>query len=267
MRTLDVSGNLILTMTPLKGMTDICQHYLQNDQNDTKFVTTATWYDAYHLSENEKKLLRKTLRPHELEAREKGIPSLGAGKVYPIKENDILVEPFKIPDTYGHCFGMDFGWTNPTAIVWGAKDFTTGIVYIYDVYTASECTPAQHAKIIKQKNVKGVCDPTGLGSSQADGRNLIQQYLENGVSLSTADNNVEAGLMQVLDAMREGKLKVFSHLESFLSEFRLYRRSANGKIVKKHDHLMDAMRYLIVSGIYNQPRDKTIQRPSDWRTV
>lgn len=267
MRTFDVSGSIILTMTPLKGMTDICQHYLQDEGRTNKSVITATWDDANHLSESDKCILRKTLRPHELEAREKGVPSLGSGKVYPIKECDILVEPFKIPNSYAHCFGMDFGWTNPTAIVWAAKNFETGIIYIYDTYSASECTPVQHAKVIKEKGVNGVCDPAGLGSNQSDGRNLIQQYLENGVVMTIADNNVEAGLMQVLDAMRDGKLKVFSHLENWLSEFRLYRRNESGKIVKKHDHLMDATRYLISSGIYSQQFSKQIKRTNNWKTV
>tara|TARA_R110000868_G_scaffold189695_2_gene433126 strand:- start:170994 stop:172361 length:1368 start_codon:yes stop_codon:yes gene_type:complete len=268
MRTLDVEGSLILTMTPLKGMTDICQHYLQQEVKETTFVTTATWDDAFHLNDSEKEKLRKTLRPHELEAREKGVPSLGAGKVFPIKESDILVEPFAIPSHFSRCFGMDFGWTNPTAIVWGAKDLSTGILYIYEAYTASECTPAQHAKVIKEKGVKGVCDPAGLGGSQSDGVNLIQQYLEHGVSLTTADNNVEAGLMQVLDAMRTGKLKVFNHLESWLHEFRLYRRKEDGKIVKRYDHLMDATRYLVVSGIFSTGYEKRVKRAqTDWKTI
>ena len=33
------------------------------------------------------------------------------------------------------------------------------------------------------------------------------------------------------------------------AEYRLYRRDDDGNIVKKFDHLMDAMRYWCVSGI------------------
>jgi hypothetical protein len=46
-----------------------------------------------------------------------------------------------------------------------------------------------------------------------------------------------------------GRLKVFSTCRNFLSEFRIYRRDDNGKIVKENDHLMDAARYLIMSGM------------------
>ena len=36
---------------------------------------------------------------------------------------------------------------------------------------------------------------------------------------------------------------------NWLSEFRLYRRDEKGNVVKENDHLMDATRYLVVSGL------------------
>ena len=57
--------------------------------------------------------------------------------------------------------------------------------------------------------------------------------------------------------MTTGKLKVFRSLGNFLSEFRLYRRDEDGKVVKDRDHLMDAMRYLLMSG-----RDRMKAKPA-----
>ena len=45
-----------------------------------------------------------------------------------------------------------------------------------------------------------------------------------------------------------GRLKVQEHLHHWRSEFRKYHRDEQGKIVKANDHLMDATRYLVVSG-------------------
>jgi hypothetical protein len=42
---------------------------------------------------------------------------------------------------------------------------------------------------------------------------------------------------------------VFSTLVNFKAEYRIYRRDENGHIVKQFDHLMDDMRYLIMSGL------------------
>jgi hypothetical protein len=68
------------------------------------------------------------------------------------------------------------------------------------------------------------------------------------LKLETAVNAVEAGIYQTWQLMSAGKLKVFRSLGNWLSEFRLYQRDRDGKILKQNDHLMDATRYLVMSG-------------------
>lgn len=271
LRTLDVGGQLMLTMTPLQGMTDVCEHFMK-DETGTKQVVQASWDDALHLSIKEKERLRRSLRPHELEAREKGIPSLGSGKIFPVKEADITCKRFDIPSHFKRAFGIDFGWTNPTAIVWGAYDADEDVLYITDVYAVCEQPPSVHAEYIKHKGkwIPGVCDPAGRSATQADGISLMNRYAEHGVFLQQADNSVEAGLMNVLERMQSGRLKIFDDLEPWLKEFRLYRRDEKGKIVKRNDHLMDATRYLTVSGL-SVARIQTIntkrRKASSWMGV
>jgi phage terminase large subunit-like protein len=275
MRTLDVSGNIILTMTPLKGMTDVCLHFLNSENDVRKNVIQATWDDATHLKIDEKNILRKSLRPHELEAREKGIPSLGAGKVFPIMEASVVVDPFKIPDEYVQVFGMEVGWTNPTAVVWLAYDKELDIVYLVDSYIQNESTPAEHTVHIQNRGkwIPGVCDPAGGGASQSDGTSIIDRYAEHGLYLTKANNSVEAGLMEMLERMQNGRFKVFSNQASWLQEFRLYRRDESGRIVKKHDHLMDATRYALVSGLLLAKTkkfmadSKKLMRNTNWRSI
>ena len=84
--------------------------------------------------------------------------------------------------------------------------------------------------------------------SQVDGTRLIEQYSDLGLLLAPAENAVEAGLYAVWERLSDGRLFVFSSLQNWLSEFRIYRRDEKGKIVKQNDHLMDATRYLILSG-------------------
>ena len=69
-----------------------------------------------------------------------------------------------------------------------------------------------------------------------------------GLKVEPAINAVEAGIYACEQLMYSGKLKAFSSLGSWYSEFRLYRRDQQGKIVKEGDHLMDAMRYLVMAG-------------------
>jgi hypothetical protein len=44
-------------------------------------------------------------------------------------------------------------------------------------------------------------------------------------------------------------MKIFRTLRNTIAEIRIYRRDENGKIVKENDHLMDAKRYLVMTGM------------------
>jgi hypothetical protein len=93
----------------------------------------------------------------------------------------------------------------------------------------------------------GVIDPACLGS-QMDGKTAMEIYERLGLQLNPAVNAVEAGLTEVWNLMVSGRLKVQEHLHNWRSEFRKYHRDEKGKVVKANDHLMDATRYLVVSG-------------------
>ncbi len=250
LRTATLQGHILLTMTPLLGMTDLCHRFLAQ-QVPHRQVIRAGWNDTPYLAESEKDQLRRSLRPHEIEAREAGTPRLGAGKVFPIAETDIAIQRFPIPPCFKRVYGIDFGWTNPTAIVWGAYDDETDILYITHCHLAAEQTPAEHCAVIQQHGswIPGVCDPAGQAVNAQDGTSVMDIYTRHGVYLTRANNSVEAGLLHMLERMRAGRLKVFADLETWWREFRIYRRHTNGRVVKQHDHLMDATRYLVMSGL------------------
>jgi hypothetical protein len=60
---------------------------------------------------------------------------------------------------------------------------------------------------------------------------------------------VETGIQEVYDRISTGRFKVFASCAAFFEEFRLYRRDEKGKIVKRGDHVLDAVRYLVGSGL------------------
>ena len=77
-----------------------------------------------------------------------------------------------------------------------------------------------------------------------------EPHRELGLELSPAVNAVEAGITEVWNLLVSGRLKVMESLVNCLREFRKYHRDdkGSGKVVKRDDHLMDATRYLVVSG-------------------
>ena len=223
-----------------------------------KAVTTCTWDDVPHLSEEAKADMLQSYPPYQRDARSKGIPQLGSGAIYPIPESEIVVPDFNIPTTWHHAYGMDVGW-NWTAAVWGAKDPVSKVTYIYSCYKRGEAEPSIHAAAIRGRGVwiPGTIDPASRGRSQKDGTSLIDDYRALGLTLYPADNSVESGLLLVWNMLSTGMLKVFQSCQQYLEEYRLYRRDEKGRVVKQNDHLMDAKRYLVVSGL-----DVAIPKPT-----
>jgi phage terminase large subunit-like protein len=253
LRTMTTNGILLLTFTPLMGITDIVKDFLMVEEakrDSGKFVVQATWDDAPHLTPESKAELLASIPPYQQQARSKGVPQLGAGAIFPIAESDIVVKDFEIPKWYPRAFGLDVGW-NRTAAIWGAKNLETGTLYLYSEHYQGQAQPVVHAEGIKSRGawIRGVVDPAARGRSQVDGTQLIEIYRQCGLDLSPANNAVEAGLYQMWQLMSAGKLKVFASLQNWLREYRLYHRDSDGKVVKSDDHALDASRYLVMSGI------------------
>lgn len=255
LRTMTNDGMVLLTFTPLLGMSEVVLQFLPGGKLDetakgTKFVVMATWDDAPHLSQTAKEELWASIPPFQRDARSKGIPQLGAGAIYPVPESDLLVDPFQIPDYWPQGYGMDVGW-NATAALWGAWDREKDVLYLSHAYKRGQAEPDVHSTAIKRPGewIPGVIDPASRGRSQKDGSRLIEDYRNLGLKLEFAQNAVEAGLHEVWQRMVTGRLKVFKTLADWLAEFRLYRRDEKGRVVKENDHLMDCMRYLVQSGL------------------
>lgn len=255
-RTATTGGMVLLTFTPLSGLSDVVMSFMpggdikeQTDEVASRFVVMATWDDVPHLDERTKEMLFASYMPHQRDARTKGIPALGSGAIYPVPESDIVVPDFSIPDHFCRAYGMDVGW-NRTASIWGAIDRDTGSIFLHSEHYRAEAEPVVHAEAIKSRGdwIPGAIDPASRGRSQKDGDQLIELYKGFGLDLTPADNAVEAGIYDVWSLMSAGKLKVFASCSNWISEYRIYRRDDKGKIVKKNDHLMDCTRYFVRTG-------------------
>ncbi len=222
-----------------------------------KFCIQATWDDVPHIDEETKAELVKSIPPYQLTARSKGIPQLGSGAIFPVPENDVVVPDMPVPEYAPRVYGLDVGW-NRTACVWAWRNNETGVIYLYSEYYRGQAEPSVHAQGIMSRGewIPGVIDPAARGRSQRDGKKLIDDYQHLGLDLEPAQNTVESGIYEVLQLLSSGKLKVYKSLVNWLQEFRIYQRDKDGKIIKANDHLMDATRYLILSG-----RERFRQKP------
>lgn len=251
-RTLTTQGIVLTTFTPLQGMSEVVTGFLEptEEARAHKHYIQAGWQDVPHLSEGDKAALMATTPPYQIKARTEGEPVLGSGAIYPLAEETIKVPTRVIPESWRRVYGMDVGW-NRTAVIWAAQDPGSHAIELYDEHYMGQGEPASHAAAIKARGdwIQGVIDPASKGRSQKDGEQLIATYrFDLGLRIQPAQNAVEAGILEVWNLMITGRLRVQQHLTNWFSEFRKYHRDEQGKIVKANDHLMDATRYLVVSG-------------------
>lgn len=264
-----------ITFTPLLGMSEVVMRFLMPKAGDpgTKHrkVTTMTIDDAEHYSAEEKEKIVASYPAHEREARAMGIPSLGSGRIFPVPESDIRVNPFDIPAYWPRINGIDFGWDHPTAGVQLAWDRDSDCIYVIRCHRASETTPVNHAAAMR---AWGAWVPTawphdGLQHDKGSGEQLAKQYGRAGLKMlperatfPNGSNGVEAGLMEMLERMQTGRWKVFSNLDDWFEEFRMYHRK-DGKVVKERDDLLSASRYgmMMIRFAKTRPTEESLLSP------
>lgn len=246
-------GIIYMTFTPLLGMSDVVARFLTKKEPGTH-DTNMTIEDALHYSPKRRAEIIRGYLPHEREARAKGIPVLGSGRVFPVEESLLRVAPFPIPHHWPRICGVDFGWDHPAAGVWLAWDRETDTVFVYDCYKQQEQTAIYHASYISNKGawIPVAWPHDGLQHGKQDGEELATAYRKHGANMleeyatSEADgNSLEASVGDCLERMMTGRLKVFSHLDQWWDEFRLYHRD-KGLVVKVNDDIMSAMRYAVM---------------------
>jgi hypothetical protein len=214
----------------------------------SKATVMAGWSDVPHIPEEEQARLLAATPPHLRDARSKGIPRVGAGAIYPFESEAITVPDFDISPHWPRGYGFDVGW-RATAAIWGAWDRLSDVIYLYREYKRGEAEPAVHVAAIRNGGAQmiGASDPAARNRSSKDGTRLWDSYADLGLDLIPAENAVEAGLFECWERFSSGRLKVFASLAKTLAELRLYRRDDKGRVVKENDHLMDCMRYLVMT--------------------
>jgi hypothetical protein len=223
------------------------------EKSDDRHITQMTIDDVSHYSDEEKARIVSSYPAHEAEARLRGIPVLGSGRIFPVAEDLIACPQREIPDYWPRIGGMDFGWDHPFAAVELAWDRDADVVYVTRAHRQREATPIFHAAALRPWDLLWAWPRDGRRETlEGAGVALAEQYQQQGLAMchehaQFADGSVsvEAGLMDMLSRMQSGRFKVFSHLNDWFEEFRLYHR-ADGKVVKLGDDLMSATRYAVM---------------------
>ncbi len=259
MRLLDQSGRLILSMTPLNGMTwvyDEIASQPNTPERQAHWIHTRDnpWQrDAARLAS----VFGEMSEAAEAARAEGRFVSL-QGLVFKEWSRELhLVERFDIPEDWPRYRAIDFGTRNPTAVLWGAVD-PDGVLYIYREHYEAEKTLEHHAEVMNSF-------PEEIEMTWADPKHpqlMLDLITTWNVDCVKANKHVRPGINKVrtrlAGSMVGGEfvpgVVIFDDLKHFLREIEGYvwdpnaSRSSDGKEQpkKKDDHLMDCFRYLTV---------------------
>lgn len=269
-RTNVSAGPVFTTFTPLLGVSGVVSRFL-HETSASRHVTTLTIEDAEHFTPAERAAIIASYPKHEVEARTRGVPILGSGRIFPVEESLIRCERRELPKHWARIGGLDFGWTHPSAAVELAWDRDADVVYVVKCWRLSEASPVVQAAALRHWGEKlpwAWPRDGGRETLEGAGQALAAQYRREGLNLlfhhaqfEDGGVSVEAGLMDMLTRMESGRLKVFDHLNDWFEEFRLYHRK-NGKVFKERDDLLSATRYALMMLRFA----RTTEKPQPRRT-
>jgi Terminase RNaseH-like domain/Terminase large subunit, T4likevirus-type, N-terminal len=163
--------------------------------------------DVEHYSDDDKKTTIASYPAHELEARTKGIPALGSGRIFPIEESKIAIDHRDFPPHWPRIGGMDFGWDHPFAAVELVWDRGADVVYVSKTHRLKEASPVIHAAALRAwgKELPWAWPRDGRRETlEGAGIALAKQYKDQGLNMLSEHAqfedksvSVEAGLMDM----------------------------------------------------------------------
>lgn len=241
-----------MTFTPLNGRSAVVIRFTDEDSPD-RGITTMTLDDALHIPADVRKKMEEGYLPHEREARARGVPMLGSGRIFMTPENSII-EPTieQVPIFWRKLWAIDFGIGHPFAAVlllWEEPD-GADIIHVHHTIRMADALPIVHAAAMKAVGAEvSVAYPKdGDDREKGSGEPLSKLYRAQQLKMlheyaTWPDGSVstDAGIAEWDERERTGRLKVAAHLGDWLEERRFYHRK-EGKIVKIKDDLMSATR-------------------------
>jgi phage terminase large subunit-like protein len=253
-------GKLITTFTPLKGKTAVVARFIDEESPDRGMVTM-TIEDALHYTPEQRKAIIASYPAHERDARTKGIPMLGEGRVFPYPDSAILEDPLTyIPEHWVKLWGIDFGIAHPFAAVLILWDKDNDVIHVHHAIKFSDGLPINHAAAMRPIGaaVPVAWPHDGNNREKGSGESLSKAYRKDPCNLLLLPQHstfpeggysLEAGVMELQQRMTTGRLKVAAHLASWINEFQMYHRK-DGLIVAVNDDLLSATRQAMMMRRY-----------------
>lgn len=281
MRLIDYGGDELFTMTPLQGMSwmfdEIWEPFVKHTLREAT-VVVVDMDDNPYLDEKTKTRALAGLSSEERKARKSGRFVHFAGMIYDEFSHSRHVIPERaageaVPQDAKVYVGIDPGIRNMAAVVWCYLTPQDQMV-VFDELALQGHTIGQVAEAIKLTNLKHgyrqgnaviplqvqwyVIDPSARNVSHQTGRSDQSEFVDHGIVTILGQNSVTAGINRVKERLENDRLLVTANCAVLLSQFKRYRWKTASRSeddpkeqpVKTDDHLLDALRYVVMSRPY-----------------
>lgn len=274
-------GWAVFMGTP-KGYNHWYETVMDAQENPEWFFSRATWRDnpaitpefiAKVRADAERKgRLNTFLQEYELEFRSV------EGSVYPDFKRDVhcAIKPEDIPEQGAIYAAVDFGWENPTAVLFVKIDFDNNWYVFDEIYaqhtTINDLAPMIRQKIGDERLVLMVGD-----SAQAEHIASLQEKGFPIIPASKTADSIIRGISLISEKLKprvqllgdpKPKLYITKNCRHLIEEMEQYKypedkgkRNPTELPLKKNDHGPDALRYLALHMKYGQVERDTPLKP------
>ncbi|MCL2851348.1 MAG: terminase family protein [Firmicutes bacterium] len=266
LRTLDTSGVIFGTMTPLKGRTWLYERIFLGGTGHS--VHQMSWEDNPYLSQQEINLMQMNLSTEQLETRKHGRFSEASGLVFNELCEESIIDPIDLSkEDIRWIVSIDPGYVAPTACVFVAC-IAENFYVVDDYYQAGKQVDEHAVAIIKKCERLRIPKDSVWGTyialidSASSCRNLgststvATQFRQYGIHVDTNINkNIMEGVMRIKALLKNAqgvrRLFIFKNCVHLIKELWTYYWGDSERPVKKNDHCIDALRYALSMDIFD----------------
>lgn len=155
-----------------------------------------------------------------------------------------------------------FCWADPAgascfAVLFGAINPYTKVIYLLDeIYETrqEEMTVQKIGQRILQMTKQLYQYEWRYGYDEAEtwfSNEMLHHFELSFEPTQKAKNDKTTGLSLIKDAFLQDKIKISSRCVKLFWELDNYRKDDEGRIIKKNDHLIDCLRYILAANHYN----------------
>lgn len=251
----DTKGKVIFISTP-KGFNHFYDLFNEEAKDED--------YKSFHFTSYDNPYLPK----EEIDKAKKELTEDGFAQEYMAdfrKTEGLVYKEFKrewhIVDDFPKNFlkriiGLDFGYTNPAAIVLIGIDYDNSYWVIGEWYKTQQTNEqiAQAAQVMQANEIYP--DP-----ERPEGIEVLKKYGLNLREVIKGKDSVEAGIQKVRELFKQNKIKIHKDCKNLIWELETYRyedkqpdKNIKEVPVKENDHLVDALRYALYTVNLKRPQ-------------